>query len=641
VFAAWLFVTAFAVTPLQAKLCLGVAYSPFHANQTPAHVEQLSQQQILEDMPHLAALAENLRTYGVSGAQAQLPQFAHRYGLRTWVGGWLGRDQQQNEEEMRRLVTASQQPGVAAVIVGNEVLYRKDLSPAELIRYIRGVKAKVRVPVACADGWYTIRTNPNVVAAADIALINVHPYWDGLPVEQAARYVFDRYQYVKDRYPGKQVVIGEVGWPSAGPARKGAEPSEENEATFLHSFLDLAKSHPQVKYFLFSSYDEYWKEEGGSTVGTHWGVYYADGSTKRALAGLLASQAPQPDRLAAAGLVMENGKLMPGLDMGVNTSEGMTKWVTAGKSELVMAYPAGQEWGAVFITVGRPTPQPNQRGQRDYSRYSSLVLELKGGRQGESIAVGLKTPSDPDDGSEPRYVIKGISDQWQSYRVPLEKLCDAKHPRERLRQVYVVTEFVFTDGQPHTLAVRSIRYEAEDGQTTAAPAPAPGSPRPRPGDVYVGKKLVPGYDMGVNTSEGRTDWVIDHQGYMECRYPAGQSWGAVFITVGRPTPTVMSRRTKDVSAFHYLTLELKGEKSGETVWVGMKTQDDPDDGQEPKYAVRNLPREWRTIRIPLASLVQAPDYPKSRLRHIYVACELVFEPEVSAETAFFRNVRFE
>jgi len=170
-----------------------------------------------------------------------------------------------------------------------------------------------------------------------------------------------------------------------------------------------------------------------------------------------------------------------------------------------------------------------------------------------------------------------------------------------------------------------------------------GSPAQQPisGEVYVGQKLSPGLDMGVNTSEGKTDWVTDRNGYMECRYPEGQQWGAVFITVGTPVGPGEHRQTRDYSQFQFLVLELKGGAGGERVAVGVKTDTDLDNGEEPKHLADNLSTDWATIRIPLSELVRKPYYPADRFKRLYVVCELVFEPTFPAEVVYFRNIRFE
>ena len=98
-------------------------------------------------------------------------------------------------------------------------------------------------------------------------------------------------------HPDKQIVIGETGWPSAGPPHGTAVPSAENQARYLSEFMSWVQSH-QVQYFYFEAFDEGWKtNEAG--VGTHWGLYQEDGQVKSALSGVL------PD--AASNTLQERG----------------------------------------------------------------------------------------------------------------------------------------------------------------------------------------------------------------------------------------------------------------------------------------------------------------------------------------------
>ena len=171
--------------------------------------------------------------------------------------------------------------------------------------------------------------------------------------------------------------------------------------------------------------------------------------------------------------------------------------------------------------------------------------------------------------------------------------------------------------------------------------PTPPPALPTLPQVYVGPTLTEGYGMGVDTSGDRTNWVSDRSGYMECRYPSGQDWGAVFVTVGEPTSQRSPRGRLDCSAYSYLVMELRGAAGGEQVSVGVKTDEDPDNGLEPKHEAAALTTSWETVRIPLSTLVREPTYPASRFTRLYVVMELVFEPGTPAETVLFRNIRFE
>jgi exo-beta-1,3-glucanase (GH17 family) len=150
--------------------------------------------------------------------------------------------------------------------------------------------------------------------------------------------------------------------------------------------------------------------------------------------------------------------------------------------------------------------------------------------------------------------------------------------------------------------------------------------------IYYGPMLACGYDMGVDTSEGRTDWVRDMDGYMCMDYPSGQDWGAVFITVGPPRG--FPRPGKDLSDYQWLSLELRGGSGGEVVSIGLKDNTDRDDGSETKIEVPDLTRKWQTETFELWRFRTAD------LRRLYVVIEFVFEPGTPPETVCFRRIRY-
>ena len=149
-------------------------------------------------------------------------------------------------------------------------------------------------------------------------------------------------------------------------------------------------------------------------------------------------------------------------------------------------------------------------------------------------------------------------------------------------------------------------------------------------NILRGSQLEAGYGMGVNSSEGRTDWLQDAGGYFRMSYPAGQTWGAVFITVGNPTQP--PRPSKDFSAFKTLTVEMRGELGGEQVEIGIKSHSQPDDGREAKIPV-TLTSQWVTYDFALNQFSGAD------LKNIYVAIEFVFAG-TEAQIVYFRNVQY-
>lgn len=136
--------------------------------------------------------------------------------------------------------------------------------------------------------------------------------------------------------------------------------------------------------------------------------------------------------------------------LGVNTSGGLTDWITAGNGVVRMAYPSGQSWGVVFITTGEPKDPP--RPGIDLSMYNRLSIELRGHQGSESVWIGIKDNTDPDDGSEVQVLVSNLTKNWETYELPLSQFYTAD-----LQRLYVLVEFVF-ENQPATVYFRDIYY---------------------------------------------------------------------------------------------------------------------------------------------------------------------------------------
>ena len=72
--------------------------------------------------------------------------------------------------------------------------------------------------------------------------------------------------------PGKEILIGEVGWPSEGRMRDGALPSPANQALVLSGVVEAAKAG-NWKVNLIEAFDQPWKRLLEGTVGGYWGMF--------------------------------------------------------------------------------------------------------------------------------------------------------------------------------------------------------------------------------------------------------------------------------------------------------------------------------------------------------------------------------
>ncbi len=114
-----------------------------------------------------------------------------------------------------------------AVIVGNEVLLRRELPEAALRAYLERIRAATALPVTYADVWEFWLRHPSLAQAVSFITIHILPYWEDNPVgiEDAVPHVQQVYRRVRAAFPGQEILIGETGWPS-----EGASAGEQSQA---------------------------------------------------------------------------------------------------------------------------------------------------------------------------------------------------------------------------------------------------------------------------------------------------------------------------------------------------------------------------------------------------------------------------
>ena len=236
---------------------------------------KISAAQIEDDLARLAKITDCVRTYSTEFGQDQIAGIAARHGLKVLQGLWLSGHADKNREQIETAVAlANRYPDtIRAVVVGNEVLLRGEMSAEDLAATIRAVKARVKVPVTYADVWEYWLRNRDVASAVDFITIHILPYWEDFPIaaRDAAAHVDSIRRRVVAAFPGKEVIIGEVGWPSAGRMREGALPSPANEARVIQDVLALGK-RDNFRVNVIEAFDEPWKRALEGTVGGHWGM---------------------------------------------------------------------------------------------------------------------------------------------------------------------------------------------------------------------------------------------------------------------------------------------------------------------------------------------------------------------------------
>ncbi len=296
--------------PMPVERFNSVSFAPFRAGHSPLTNTFPTAAEVEEDMALVAQRSRGIRTYASIEGNYEVAEIAAKHGLKVWKGAWLGTDRVGNRRELARLIEiANKYPDtVERVIVGNEVLLRRDLSPAELSAAIREVKAAVRQPVTYADVWEFWEQFPEIAQDVDIITIHILPYWEDHPlgVDAAMAHTREVYRRMRALFPDKPISIGEAGWPSRGRWRQDAAPSRVNQASFVRQFAALAEAE-HFDWNLIEAFDQVWKARNEGSVGANWGLWTADRQVKFPLSGPVVED---PDWASRAGTSVLLGALL-------------------------------------------------------------------------------------------------------------------------------------------------------------------------------------------------------------------------------------------------------------------------------------------------------------------------------------------
>ena len=259
----------------------GFSFSPMRGEQSPDGARYPDIAQIDEDLALLSGDAHAVRTYTVQSTLSQVPRLAGAHGLNVALGAWITGEAALNDAEMTRLteVYLENHRQVVRVIVGNEAILREDQSVEQMIGYLQRARKSIWAPISTAEPWHVWLEYPELVEHVDFIAVHMLPYWEGISVDNAVGHVLDRYRRLQAAYPGKEIVITEVGWPSNGRTRKEAVASLANQAKFLRRFLATAEREG-LTYYLMEAFDQPWKRQIEGEVGSHWGVFDAEREPK-------------------------------------------------------------------------------------------------------------------------------------------------------------------------------------------------------------------------------------------------------------------------------------------------------------------------------------------------------------------------
>lgn len=263
------------------KVFPGMDYTPWGVQYPLCLKYPPSQNNVTRDMAVLSQLTNTVRLYGTDCNQTEMTLTAiDRLGLtdmKVWLGVWIDSNETTTTRQLDQLYKvlddAKDTSIFKGIIVGNEALFRagpdKKTAETNVISYIKDVgkelkKRSLNLSLATSDlgdNW-----NSQLVDAVDVVMSNVHPFFAGVNVTNAASWTWDFWQnhdVSLTKGTDKKQIISEVGWPSGGGKdcgdskvcdsdTPGSIASVENMNTFMSDWVCQALSNG-TDYFWYGS----------------------------------------------------------------------------------------------------------------------------------------------------------------------------------------------------------------------------------------------------------------------------------------------------------------------------------------------------------------------------------------------------
>jgi glucan 1,3-beta-glucosidase len=249
----------------------GICFSLYEEGQKPGDI--ISEAQIIRRIEILKPYTQWIRSFSTTEGNELIPKIAKQYGMQTMVGAWLGDEKEKNEQELKNLIQLCRDGLVDIAAVGNEVLYRNDLTLDELLESIKYVKEQVPdITVGYVDAYYEFSRHPELVEACDVVLTNYYPFWEGTSFEDSLGHLHHMHQQTLQAANGKKIIITETGWPSQGENTKNAIPDKLSAMKYFIN-AQLWALDAGIEMFYFSSFDESWKVGAEGEVGAYWGLW--------------------------------------------------------------------------------------------------------------------------------------------------------------------------------------------------------------------------------------------------------------------------------------------------------------------------------------------------------------------------------
>ncbi|RKF56035.1 putative glucan endo-1,3-beta-glucosidase btgC [Erysiphe neolycopersici] len=285
------------------KVFPAIDYTPSRSQYPDCLHDPPSQNDVTRDLAVLSQLSNTIRLYGTDCNQTEMlihsiNQLDLKKKVRIWMGVWLNQNETTNNRQISQMYNILDIYGTdlfEGIIVGNEVLFRQDMTPTELGNRLAGIKSNlsskgISLPVASSDlgdDW-----TAQLASKTDVLMANIHPFFAGVTADVAASWTWNFWQQhnVVLQPDLSKNIISETGWPSSGgiscggadTCTKGSVASVDAMNTFMNDWVCQALANG-TNYFWFEAFDEPWKShlnEPGKEWEDKWGLLDAQRNLK-------------------------------------------------------------------------------------------------------------------------------------------------------------------------------------------------------------------------------------------------------------------------------------------------------------------------------------------------------------------------
>lgn len=269
------------------KVFPGMDYTPWGVQYPLCLTYPPSQNNVTRDMAIMSQLTNAVRLYGTDCNQTEMVLHAidrlQLKNMKVWLGVWIDTNQTTTDRQLSQmykiLADTKDRTIFKGVIIGNEALFRagqdKASSHAELVSLLGQAQqnfTKLGYDLTVSTSDLGDNWDGTLASASHYVMSNVHPFFAGVNVQDAAAWTWNFWQTHDVVLTGDQSrqVVSETGWPSGGgtdcgnaanqcaAGQTGSVASVDNMNIFMNNWVCQALNNG-TNYFWFSAFDEAWK----------------------------------------------------------------------------------------------------------------------------------------------------------------------------------------------------------------------------------------------------------------------------------------------------------------------------------------------------------------------------------------------